>query len=150
VQANTTASSAFSSDDVVKAAYDMRKQYRRNARYVLSRSGVRHARLLKNNQGDYMWQESLQAGEPDRLNGYPTLESEYFPDHIDNGSAGQPVFVFGDMRQYVIVMRRQFTIKRYDQDVSLGRQRKIAYRFDMRAAGKPVQPEAFVVYTRSQ
>jgi HK97 family phage major capsid protein len=150
VQANTTAGSAFSSDDVVKAAYDMRKQYRRNARYVLSRSGVRHARLLKNNQGDYMWQESLQAGEPDRLNGYPTLESEYFPDHVDNGSAGQPVFVFGDMRQYVIVMRRQFTVKRYDQDITLGRLRKVAYRFDMRAAGKPVQPEAFVVYTRSQ
>ena len=33
-------------------------------------------RQLKDNNGAYMWQSSLVAGEPDKLLGYDTLERE--------------------------------------------------------------------------
>lgn len=149
-QATTSTGQAFTSDDVITAVYRLRQGYRRGARFVMHRSAVRQARLLKDANDRYLWQESLVAGEPDRLAGYPVFESEYFPDHIaDGNNAGEPVFVFGDFNYYGICLRRDFTVKIYDNDHSLGLEGQVGYRFDMRADTKPLFDEAFTVSTRS-
>lgn len=147
-QAATTANDAFGSDDIIKAVYALRLGYRRRARFAMHRSGVRQARLLKDADDQYLWQEGLEAGEPPTLAGYPVFESEYYPDHIDNGTAGQPVFTFGDFNYYGIAMRRDFGVKVYDNDHKLGIEGLVGYRFDMRGDGKPLTDEAFVTYTR--
>lgn len=156
LQATTGATNVFEFDDIVKAIYSLRQGYRRGARFVMHRYGVEQARLLKDNDDKPLWQPSQIAGEPDRLAGYPVLESEYFPQHIkaEPGQpaldAGQPLYVFGDFRYYGICLRRDFTVKVYDNDHSLGLEGQIGYRFDMRADGKPLFDEAFTVFTRSQ
>ncbi|MGX6992109.1 phage major capsid protein, partial [Pseudolactococcus reticulitermitis] len=46
----------------------------------------------------YLWQPSLQQGEPDRLLGYQLHTSSYVP----TISADQPVIAFGDFKYYNI------------------------------------------------
>ena len=48
--------------------------------------------------GQYLWQPSLQAGEPDRLFGYEVMTSAYVP-VIE---AGKSVIAFGDFSYYNI------------------------------------------------
>ena len=36
-------------------------------------------RTLKDSDGQYLWQQSLKDGEPERLAGYPVYTSEYAP-----------------------------------------------------------------------
>ena len=55
-------------------------------------------RKLKDNNGSYLWQPSLQAGEPDRLFGYEVYTSPYVP----TIGAGKPVIAFGDFNYYNI------------------------------------------------
>ena len=55
-------------------------------------------RKLKDNNGAYLWQPSLQAGEVDRLFGYEVYTSPYVPAI----AAGKPVIAFGDFSYYNI------------------------------------------------
>lgn len=55
-------------------------------------------RKLKDENGQYLWQPSLQAGEPDRLFGYEVMTSAYVP----TIAAGKPVIAFGDFSYYNI------------------------------------------------
>ena len=55
-------------------------------------------RKLKDGNQAYLWQPSAQAGEPDRLFGYPILTSPYVP----TIAAGKPVIAFGDFSYYNI------------------------------------------------
>ena len=42
-------------------------------------STVKAIRKLKNGNGDYLWQPSLTAGQPDTLLGRPVYTSSYMP-----------------------------------------------------------------------
>ena len=55
-------------------------------------------RKLKDNNGAYLWQPSLQAGEVDRLFGYEVYTSPYVPII----AAGKSVIAFGDFSYYNI------------------------------------------------
>jgi HK97 family phage major capsid protein len=51
---------------------------------------------LKDSNGAYLWQTSVQAGQPDRLVGYPIYTSPYVP---DVAAAALPI-AFGDFSNY--------------------------------------------------
>ena len=59
---------------------------------------VAELRKLKDNNGQYLWQPSLQAGEPDRVLGYKVYTSPYFPVPAAGGTA----VAFGDFSYYNI------------------------------------------------
>ena len=63
-----------------------------------SDNGQRANHKLKDENGQYLWQPSLQAGEPDRLFGYEVMTSAYVP----TIAAGKPVIAFGDFSYYNI------------------------------------------------
>lgn len=81
----------------------LKDQYLANATWVMRREVRTKARKLKEATNDrYLWEPSLQVGQPERLNGYPVRVDQYMP-ALDTGSLS---LAFGDFRQgYLIVDR---------------------------------------------
>lgn len=78
-------------------------QYLANASWLMRREVRTKIRKLKEATSDrYLWEPSLQAGQPDRLLGYPVRVDQYVPAIAANSLS----LAFGDFRQaYTIVDR---------------------------------------------
>lgn len=98
VAITTTSATAITADEAINLAYSLKRPYRKNAKFIMNDQTVAALRKLKDNNGSYLWQPSLQAGEPDRLFGYEVYTSPYVP----TIGAGKPVIAFGDFNYYNI------------------------------------------------
>ncbi|WP_306250995.1 phage major capsid protein [Parvularcula sp. IMCC14364] len=104
-------------DTLVDLIYTPKRAYRPGARFVMNRSVLGRLRKFKDNDGNYLWQPSLQAGGASTLLGYPVTEVEEMP----GISAGSDSIAFGDFaRGYLIVdrvgvrvLRDPFSVKPY-------------------------------------
>lgn len=88
-----TLTAAIKSDDVLDLIYALKRPYRKNAKFIMNDRTLLSLRKLKDNNGNYMWQPSYQAGEPDKLLGYSIFTSTYAP---------AAAIAFGDMSYYNI------------------------------------------------
>jgi HK97 family phage major capsid protein len=88
----------FGLDDLIDLVYDRAVPYRAVGSWVMATGAVSKARMFKDSNGQYLWQPSNQAGEPDRLLGYPVYED---PNLATPASATKSV-LFGDMSAWVI------------------------------------------------
>lgn len=70
---------AVGADDVIDLIYSLGRPYRKSASFIMNDKTIAGLRLLKDNNGQYLWQPSYQAGEPDRLFGYNIHTSAYAP-----------------------------------------------------------------------
>jgi len=95
-----TAASAteITADEIINLVYALKRPYRKKAKFIMNDATIAALRKLKDEHGQYLWQPSLQAGEPDRLFGYEVMTSAYVP-VIE---AGKPVIAFGDFSYYNI------------------------------------------------
>ena len=93
-------------------------QYLQNATFCMRREVRTAIRKMKEATSDrYLWEPSLQAGQPDRLLGYPVRVDQYMPTIATNSLS----LAFGDFKQaYLIVdrlgirtLRDPFTAKPY-------------------------------------
>ena len=103
---NTGASGEFHTnkgDPLQKVLGEFKDVYLQNATWVMRREVRTLIRLLKEATSDrYLWEPSLQAGQPDRLLGYPVRVDQYMP-ALGSGSLS---LAFGDFREaYTIVDR---------------------------------------------
>ncbi|MDY0748511.1 phage major capsid protein [Paucibacter sp. R3-3] len=96
----------------------LKDAYLQNARWVMRREVRTKARKLKESSTDrYLWEPSLQIGQPERLNGYPVAVDQFMPAL----AAGSLSLAFGDFAEaYTIVdrmgvrtLRDPFTAKPY-------------------------------------
>lgn len=74
-----TLSAALKSDDVLDLIYGLKRPYRKAASFIMNDHTLAQLRKLKDNNGQYIWQPSYQAGEPDRVLGYKVNTSAYAP-----------------------------------------------------------------------
>lgn len=89
-------------DILITALYGLKQQYRNNATWFMNRGTTATVRKLQDSDGAYIWQPSLQAGQPSTLLGYPVAAFEDMP-ALATGSLSIAV---GDMRStYQIVDR---------------------------------------------
>jgi HK97 family phage major capsid protein len=89
-------------DNLLDLVYATKQAYRANGRFVMNRSVVGTLRKFKDADGAYLWQPSLEAGEPATLMGYPVSEAEDMP----NIGADSHAIAFGDFeRGYLVVDR---------------------------------------------
>lgn len=97
---SVTAASATSitADEIINLVYSLKRPYRKNAKFIMNDQTIAALRKLKDNNGAYLWQPSLQAGEVDRLFGYEVYTSPYVP----TIATGKPVIAFGDFSYYNI------------------------------------------------
>lgn len=78
-------------------------QYLQNASFVMRREVRTKIRKMKEATSDrYLWEPSLQAGQPDRLLGYPTRIDQYMPS-LTTGSLS---LAFGDFKQAYLIVDR--------------------------------------------
>ena len=94
----TTSGNNISADDIITLIYNLKRPYRKNAAFITNDKTLASIRKLKDNNGVYMWQPALTAGEPDRILGYAVHTSEYAPE----AAAGKPAMAFGDFSYYNI------------------------------------------------
>ncbi|MFQ5451456.1 MAG: phage major capsid protein [Nitrospinaceae bacterium] len=101
-QINSGSASVITADGLRTLFYALKSSYASNARWLMGRSTVEAISKLKDSTGQYLWQPSLQAGEPQTLLGHPIDRMEDMP----AVAAGSLSIAFGDWRQaYTIVDR---------------------------------------------
>ena len=89
------ANTATAIDNLVDLTFDLKPGYRANAQFMVSRDVLREVRKLKDADGNLIWAQSLEAGQPSTLLGYPVLENEDMP----AAGAESNSVLFGDFRR---------------------------------------------------
>jgi HK97 family phage major capsid protein len=104
-------------DCLVKLVYQLNPQYRANAVWGMNKDTIALVRQFKDAQGRFIWADSVVAGQPPTLLGYPVVE---FPD-MDAVAGGKYPIMFGDLKSaYTInditpanVLRDPYSTKPY-------------------------------------
>jgi len=96
-------------DALVDLVYALDAGYRANAAFVMNSKTAGAVRKMKDGDGRFLWSDSLAAGEPARLMGYPVLVAEDMPDI----GVGSHAIAFGDFRAgYTIAERPDLRVLR--------------------------------------
>ena len=111
VGVTTAAAGSITADELIELTYSLKDGYKRSAKFVLNSATLAGIRKLKDGNGAYMWQPSLQADQPDRLLGFPVYVSQYAPTIAANAYA----VAFGDFQNYWIADRSGRTVRRADE-----------------------------------
>ena len=136
VAITTNTQSSITADEIINLVHSLKRPYRKNSKFIMNDQTIALIRKLKDNNGAYLWQPSLQAGEPDRLFGYPVYTSAYVP----TVAAGKPVIAFGDFSYYNIGDRG---VRSFDQLRELfAGNGMVGFLAKERVDGKLVLPEA--------
>lgn len=140
-EVGVTAASAteITADDVINLYYSLRAPYRSKAVWLLNDSTVNALRLLKDKNGQYLWQGSLKEGTPDMLMGRPVYTSTAFP----SIGAGQKAIAFGDLSYYWIGDREGITFRRLNELYAAKGQ--VGFLATKRVDAKLILPEAVKV-----
>ena len=94
---------------LIDLVYALGAPYRANATFLMNSRVAGMVRKLRDGDGRYLWSDSLAAGEPARLLGYPVMISEDMP----APAGGSKSIAFGDFRQaYTIAERPDLRILR--------------------------------------
>jgi len=132
----TTANATdIKADELIDLTYSLKEGYKKNAVFLLASNTLSGIRKLKDGNGVYMWQPSLQADQPDRLLGFPVYVSQYAP----TIAAGAYTVAFGDFQNYWIADRTGRTVRRADE-LHIANLQTGFYAFQ-RVDGKTVLPE---------
>lgn len=130
-QSAGTLTAALKSDDLIDLIYSLKRPYRKNASFILNDATLAQIKKLKDNNGQYLWQPSYQAGEPDRILGYTVRTSAYAP---------TDAIAFGDYRYYNIGDRGSRSFKQLNE--LFAGNGMIGFVAKERVDGKLVLPEA--------
>lgn len=107
----TVAVGAVTLDEVLDLKYSLKAPYRMNANFMMNSSTEKAVRKLKDTQGQYLWQPSLQVGAPNTFDGKPILINEKIP----SLGTGNKFMAFGDFKYFMIGDRGGMEIKRLDE-----------------------------------
>jgi HK97 family phage major capsid protein len=80
---------------LINLVYKLRRKYRRNASWLMNDLSAAAVRVLKDNEGRFLWQDGLIMGQPDRLLGYRVEPVDAMPDIAANAT---PIG-FGDWKK---------------------------------------------------
>ena len=101
-----TLTAALKSDDVLVLIYKLKRPYRKNASFIMNDATLAQIRKLKDNNGQYLWQPSYQANEPDKILGYNIRTSAFAP---------TDAIAFGDYKYYNIGDRGSRSFKQLNE-----------------------------------
>lgn len=77
VGVTSASATAITVDEIISLVHALKSPYRRNAKFLMNDATVSLLRKLKDQNGAYLWQPSVQAGQPDKLLGYDIHTSTY-------------------------------------------------------------------------
>lgn len=134
---NTATTVTF--DGLINAKYAIKQGYQRNAHWILHRDLVKMLAKIKDGEGQYVWQPSVQMGTPDMLLGAPVHMSEFAPNTFTTGLYAA---VYGDFKAgYWVCDADQMYLKVLNE--LYAEYNQIGYVVHYFGDGAPVLPEAF-------
>lgn len=138
VELGVTASSAaaITLDEIMDLFYSLKSPYRKNAVFLMNDSTVKSIRKLKDGSGQYIWQPSVTAQQPDTILNRPVKTSAYVP-AIGSGSK---IIAFGDLSYYWVADRQGRSFQRLNELYAATGQ--IGFKAAQRVDGKLILPEA--------
>ena len=98
----TASASAITIDEIMDLFYSLKSPYRKNAVFVTNDATVKSIRKLKDGNGQYLWQPSVTAGQPDTILNRPLKTSAYVPAI----AAAAKTIAFGDFSYYWVADRQ--------------------------------------------
>lgn len=151
-----TAGSAIVPEDIKTIPFSVRPVHRRGCAWMAPTAFYRKVAVMRGEEGgagtgDFLYQRGLAAGDPATLNGYPALESTFFPDKHDFtpetvGADGDPLALFGDWFTYWIVDRKGLEMRVLPEIKALEYQ--VVYRFTKRYDAAVTKIDPWVILAR--
>ncbi len=135
----TAGATAITLDEVLDLFYSLKAPYRNKAVFVMNDSTVKAIRKLKDSQGQFLWQPSIQAGTPDTILNRPLYTSAYVPAI----AAAAKTVAFGDFSYYWVADRQGRVFKRLNELYAATGQ--VGFIATQRVDGKLILPEAVKV-----
>lgn len=106
--------SAIKADDFFSLMYGVKSSYRRNGAFLVNSSTELAMRKLKDSDGQYLWQPSLQIDTPTSFAGRPVYNQDDLSDV--HATLQKDVAAFGDWKAgYVIVDRMGMKVQRLNE-----------------------------------
>jgi len=129
---------AVTADELLDVVYGLKQEYRAGARWTMNSLSQANIRKLKDAAGAYLWQPSIQEGQPATLLGFPITEMQDMP----NMTTGAFPIAFGNFQEgYLIVDRRGVTVLRDPYT----NKPYVMFYMTKRVGGAVVNPEALYV-----
>jgi len=94
---NTT--TTIGADNLIEVAYSLKEGYFNRATWIGHRDWVKRVRLLKDGNGDYLWQAGIAGNRPNAIIDRPYRMSEFAPNTF---TTGLYVAILGDFSYYWI------------------------------------------------
>jgi HK97 family phage major capsid protein len=131
-------------DEILDVVHSLKQPYRNGSVFVVADSTVKLLRKLKGSDGQYIWQDSLVAGAPSNLAGYPVYTEFGMP----AAATGLKSVLFGNLGRGMIV--------RFSQGVSVVRSDEygfdsdlVSWKWSVRADSGITDGNAFVTYKQA-
>lgn len=127
----------LSTDALIRLLYSMPQAYRSRGAWAMNGTTLGVLRTLKDPQGQYIWQPSLQASQPETILGRPVIEMHDMHDI----AAGEHPIVYGDFQAYRIVDRLSMSV--LVDPYTQARRRITRIHATRRVGGAVLQPVRF-------
>lgn len=134
---NTTTAVTF--DGLIEAKYSLKGQYWGNARWLFHRDVMKMIAKIKDSAGQYIWEPSKRAGDPDLVLGKPFIMSEHAPNTF---TTGLYVGMLADFKHYWIADALNLQIQRLTE--LYAETNRVGFIGRHEVDGAPAVAEAFV------
>lgn len=101
VAVNLATGNAITIDKVLELIHALDIAYREGAIFIMNDATALALRKLKDSDGQYLWQPSVQAGQADTLLGYPVFIHNSLTSIATPGD-NQKLIVFGNPKHYLV------------------------------------------------
>lgn len=124
-------------DALITFLYSITPTYRNRGAWAMNGATLGKVRNLKDGQGNYLWQPSYQAGQPETILGRPVVEIIDMPDVAENAF---PI-IYGDFSGYRILDRLSMSM--LVDPYSRATQKQTRYHAGRRVGGRVIMPAKF-------
>jgi HK97 family phage major capsid protein len=95
----TAVATAISFDEIIDLVHSIDPAYRSQSSFMMHDLIMAYVRKIKDGESRFIWQQSTQVGEPDRLLGYPVTINQ---DMQSTVATATRTMLFGDFSKYKI------------------------------------------------
>lgn len=103
----------ITADKLIEMEFAVPTESAANGKYWMHRSIIPVIRYLKDSNGRYLWEQSLQAGTPATFNGKEVVPVEVMP-QLSEDAINTPFLAFGDLKFATLGERTGMNMKIFD------------------------------------
>lgn len=104
-------STTVTADEILDLVHSVDIAYRAGAAFMMNDATALIIRKLKDGDGAYIWSNGFQAGQPDRLLGYPV----YINNDMATAASGAKTIAFGQLNRHKIRIVQDIRLTQTDQ-----------------------------------